>query len=596
MSAPRRLRIARRAGLRLLAGCLLFMHGLPALAAHRVEINAPQPLKDLLEEFLDVARHRARMDLNADQMNVMIARTPEQVARLAATEGYFSTETEVEVDREDGTTLIRVSVDAGPRTAVSDVAIEVNGAARAQSPEQVGELRQAWPLTPGEPFRQEDWSAAKQSGLQALRRRHYAAAEIADSEARIYADEHEAELSVTYDSGPAFSFGEPVVSGTERYPERIVRNVNPIPPGEAYSAERLLEYQRQILRTPYYSNATVEIDRDPANARHAPIRVGVTEFPQQQVRAGLGFTTDTGARVDSSYSHLDVFGRAWVFDTRLAIERRRQLGEVALAMPPGRNAFVNSVHGSLERTTLEGVELQSRRVGVRRTRNTDKRDVAYTLEYYNDELEQISGAALPPDTVIAPGSHQALVAGIARTRRMLDNPLFPRDGRIVTLQAGVAVKGLLTDQTFLRLYGQLREYFPVKKRDLVILRAELGAVISKGGNAAIPASLLFRAGGTESVRGYGFQSIGNVSDGTVYPTRFLVTGGVEYQHWFLERWGAAVFYDIGTATDRWNGKEFFQGVGIGARWRSPVGRINADLAYGLRDGKIRPHLSLGVAF
>jgi translocation and assembly module TamA len=57
-----------------------------------------------------------------------------------------------------------------------------------------------------------------------------------------------------------------------------------------------------------------------------------------------------------------------------------------------------------------------------------------------------------------------------------------------------------------------------------------------------------------------------------------------------------VFFDIGTATDTWAERVFQPGVGIGARWRSPVGPVNVDLAYGLKNKSIKPYLTLGVAF
>lgn len=57
-----------------------------------------------------------------------------------------------------------------------------------------------------------------------------------------------------------------------------------------------------------------------------------------------------------------------------------------------------------------------------------------------------------------------------------------------------------------------------------------------------------------------------------------------------------MFYDVGTATDSWSEKQLFQGVGIGVRYRSPVGPVNVDLAYGIRNKEFNPHLSLGVAF
>lgn len=586
--------IAKPVLLAVCAACI----SLPAAAAptYRVELDAPRPLEGLLREFLDLFRFRERDDINDAQLNFMVATTPDQVERLAATEGYFSPVTRVSIKDDAGTQVVHVSVEPGPRTRVSNLNIDVTGAALQRSPEQVEALRDAWPLRRTDPFRQEAWADAKQGGLQVLQQDRYAAARITSSEARVLADKQQAELNVSYDSGPVFTLGKTEVEGTERYPESIIRNVNPLRTGEEYRAERLLEFQRQILRTPYFSNAVVSIENDPALADLAPVKVRVTEFPKQQIRGGVGYTTDTGAHLDGLYSNYNLFGRAWVLNAQARIEQRRQLGSLELALPPKPGAWVDSALASAERTTLEGVDLRTRRVGLRRARNTDKRDTAYSLDYYRDQLLQIDGATVPSDVVVQPGTHQALVAGIGKTKRNVDNALNPRKGRIVSWQAGVAVKGLLTDQTFVRLYGRGREFIPIGKRDLVILRAEIGAVITKGGNAAIPASLLFRAGGTESVRGYGYQSIGNVRNGTVYPTRYVATGGVEYVHWLSEQWGGAMFYDVGMASDRWGDRSLFHGVGIGARWRSPVGRVNVDLAYGIQESRLRPHLSLGVAF
>ena len=38
------------------------------------------------------------------------------------------------------------------------------------------------------------------------------------------------------------------------------------------------------------------------------------------------------------------------------------------------------------------------------------------------------------------------------------------------------------------------------------------------------------------------------------------------------------------------------GVGAGVRWRSPVGPLQADLAYGLKAKSVRLHLRLGFTF
>jgi len=574
----------------------LLMAAAPASAAYKVELEAPRALRELLTQHLDLMRYREREDINDDQLRFMVETASEQVVELAATEGYFSPVSTMKIDNSVEPPVVRINVEAGPRTSVSRADVRVSGPAVQQAPQQVARLVEDWPLKVGAPFRQEDWANAKEAGLRALQERRYPAASIASSNAAIQADRNEAELAVDYQSGPLFTLGGLRIKGTERYPESIIRNVNPLKPGEEYDAGRLLALQRAVQRTPYFGNIVVDVARDAADPAMAPVDVTVTEYPTQRIRSGVGYATDTGARVEGRYSHNNVFGKAWVFDGQARLEQKRQSAKLDLAMPPDGRAWVNSVNASIERSTLEGVDLRSRRAGLRRARSTDTDDYAYTLQYYRDQLTRIDGAPLPPDVITPEGNHQALVAGYSLTRRKVDNPLFPRKGYIASVELGMALQGVLTDQTFFRAYSKLRRYWPVGERDLVLVRGELGAVISKGDNAAVPASLLFRTGGTESVRGYDFQSIGNVQGSTVYPTRYLAVAGVEYQRWFNDTWAGAVFYDVGTATDTWGDKELFQGVGVGARYRSPVGPVNVDIGYGIRNSTFKPHLSLGVAF
>lgn len=567
-----------------------------AHAAYKVEIEAPKPVQSLLKDFLDLSRYKDRDDISDEQLKFMIDTAGDQVRDLASTEGYFTPVTKVELKTEGDTRRVVVNVDPGPRTQIGAADIAVTGVAAQQDAARIEAMRRDWSLPPGQPFRQEDWDKAKNAGLEALQQKKYAAARIAQSQAEVDQDERRADLKVHYDSGPAFTLGPLQITGTRRYPESIIRNVNPLNEGEPYDVDRLLSLQRQIQNTPYFSNAIVGIDDDPEHPDMAPVKVQVTEFPTQRIRTGVGYGTDTGAQVEGRYSHYNVFNKAWVFDSQARLEQKRQYGQLSLAMPPDGKAFVNSINTTYDRTTLEGVDLRSQQLGFKRARTGEFYDTAYSLTYYRDELNQENGATLPANTIVSPGKHRALVPGFAWARRNVDNPIFPRKGNLLTLEAGFAVKGVLTDQSFGRLYGRFKQFLPVGRRDVVLLRAELGGVFTAGRASSVPASLLFRTGGNDSVRGYSYQSIGNEQNGTVYPTKYLAVGSSEYQHWFTESWGAAVFYDIGAAADNWNNKTFYNGVGAGARWRSPVGTLNLDLAYGVQKRQIRPHISLGIAF
>lgn len=577
-------------------GLLLLLASSQAMAIYRVQVEAPAAQRELLTEFLDLARYQKRTDISDEQLQFLINTAPDQVQQLLSTDGYFSPVTHITQDGTGAQRVVQVRVEPGTRTTIGAAEIDVKGAVTQEVPESVAALRNNWALPAGAPFRQSEWDRAKKEGLQRLQNKRYAGASIVQSEARIDADQHQAELQVQYDSGPTFTLGALEISGTKRYPQSIIQNVNPLTEGEQYSVNRLLQLQRQIQNTPYFSNVIVGIDNDVAHAELAPVKVRVSEFPTQRIRTGVGYATDTGAQVQGRYTHLNLFDRALVFDSQLHVEQQRQYAALDLALPPDRTGFVNSANASFERTTLQGIDLRSRRIGLKRARSEEKIDLAYTLDFYRDELQQLSGVPLPSGTVAQPGTHQALVPGVSWARRDVDNLIFPRRGSVVALQVGAALKGVLTDQSFVRLYGRARKYVPVGQRDLLLLRGEIGAALTKGSSAAIPASLLFRAGGTDSIRGYSYQSIGNPQNGTVFPTKFLFTASAEYQHWLSGDWGAAVFYDVGTAADNWSDKTMYQGIGVGARWRSPVGPVNLDLAYGVRGGQIRPHISLGIAF
>ncbi|MFM0335601.1 autotransporter assembly complex protein TamA [Paraburkholderia fungorum] len=559
-----------------------------ASASYKVEIEAtPRSLRKLLEAHLDIARFAKRADVSGDQFEFLITATPQQVRDLAATQGYFSPVVRTDVRTVDEKKQVTVSVDPGPQTVITSISLSFRGPVLTEDPAQENTVRFAFSLHEGDPFTQGGWDDAKNASLKALQAHRYLGAKIYHSEARIDPRTREAKLSVTFDSGPSFTMGKLDVSGTRRYPEQIVDNVNPISVGDIYDVQRVTELQRQLQNTPYYASVAIDVDSDPEKPVNTPVHVKVSEYPYNSIRGGVGYSTDNGPLIQGSYSYLDTFGKAWPFTVEGRIDQIQQYGQIQLAMPPGPRAWTNSVLASYTTTDVSDTRIYSIRGGVQRARTSQFIDYNYSILYYQDRLDQ---------NAFAPTTSRALVPSWSWTRRNTDDPLFPRKGNLIHVEAGFAIKGVLTDQTFIRGYARGQQYLPIGKEDLVLFRAELGGVFTSGSSSGIPASLLFRAGGSNSIRGYSYQSIGNNVDGSVLPTKYLVTAAAEYQHWFSHDWGAAAFFDVGTATDTWGEKVFYPGVGVGARWRSPVGPVNVDVAYGIRNKSVRPYLTLGIAF
>ena len=133
------------------------------------------------------------------------------------------------------------------------------------------------------------------------------------------------------------------------------------------------------------------------------------------------------------------------------------------------------------------------------------------------------------------------------------------------------------------------------------LRAEAGAVVAKD-TARIPNTLMFLTGGDTTVRGYGYRKIGvRINNGETYAGHYLLSGSVEWQRPLviggeMTDFEAVTFIDAGAVADKLGDMSVKVGVGVGGRWRSPIGAIQFDLAYGVAVKRLRAHLQLGFSF
>ena len=81
----------------------------------------------------------------------------------------------------------------------------------------------------------------------------------------------------------------------------------------------------------------------------------------------------------------------------------------------------------------------------------------------------------------------------------------------------------------------------------------------------------------------------------------MAVGSVEWQRPIVYKgtmtdWESTLFMDAGAVADRAGDLSARVGVGAGVRWRSPVGPLQADVAYGVQAKELRLHLRLGFSF
>ena len=600
---------------RILAQIAVIVFALPAAGSacaqaidYTVQIDAPGRLDDLLEENLDLVRWRGNARLDLEQLQRLVKDAPEQARTLIATEGYYSPRVSAGLDTSTTVPVARVIVDPGEPVVVGDVDLILRGfepLSPGSKPFDPATLRNNWTLNVGERFRQADWEAAKRNLLRQVMQTRYPRAQLAETSATVDPDARRALLRVVVDSGPEIRLGELRIEGLQRYPSHIITNLNRIEPGAEYSEAALQALQARLQDTGYFS--TVEVSTDmaaaldenidelkagqqgapeaaPAGPQVLPVVVRVTENKQRTASVGVGYSTNTGARAQVNYDDLNVRGLR--LKSQVIAESKRQAARADFYIPTTAKGYNDSFGAGFERTDLRGEITNVATVAVRRSWGTPLLERSLTFEYLA-EKQTVEGQLSR--------NSKSLPLTYSITKRELDNLIQPTRGYVINAQIGGALLPVLTDERFVRAYTRFVNYRPMSVDSTLILRGEAGALGSKD-KEGVPSTFLFRAGGDQSVRGYGYQELG-VEEGTaVVGGRYLLTGGVEYQYWFRPPWGVAVFVDAGNAADRIADLKPEFGYGIGARWRSPVGPINVDLAYGQAIKKARLHFSVGFTF
>lgn len=591
----------------------------PAPLQYEVKVNAPGDLDELLEKNLDLERFRGNPRMDREQLRRLVRATPEEAKNLIATAGYYTPVVTVRVDTTGAKPVVIVDVDPGQPATIDKVELELRGfdptpPLAASEPYDTEALKRSWALKTGSVFRQSDWEAAKRALLREVVQTRYPRAQLVDTQAVVDPETHKVSLLVVLDSGPELRFGELRIEGLKRYDASIIRNLDKIRPGEYYSESALQSFQARLQDTGYFASVEVSADMSsilseqieagqesqqadaagagpdakPANrgpAPQLPLVVRVTENKQQNVSAGLGFSTNTGNRAQLNYDNLNVWGTR--FKSALTMETKKQAAHANFYFPTTERGYNDSAGASFERSDISNEITAVTTISAKRNWGGTNLERSLTFEFLSENktvvgLEQTRSKSLPLTYAI--------------TKRSLDSLLFPTKGYVINAQVGGALLPVLTDERFVRVAGKAVYYRPLGEKGELIVRGEMGALGSKE-KRGVPAVYLFRAGGDQSVRGYAYQELGVKEGDATVGGRYMLTGSAEYQYWFKPKWAIAAFYDAGNAAD--TVKEAMtpkSGYGLGGRYKSPVGPINVDVAYGHAVHAYRLHFSLGFTF
>jgi translocation and assembly module TamA len=489
---------------------------------------------------------------------------------------------------------VAVSFDLGPRFKLGNVTISTK-----VPPDLPAHLE----LKSGQPAMASEVLAAQGRLLDALRTDGYPLAKVPTPAATLHPDQNLLDVDFHPDSGPQAEIGPISFSGLKDMHESFVRKRLLIHQGEKFSPQAIEKARQDLVSIGVFSVVRVQ----PATALDShgqlPINFDFTERPLHAVDVGVAYSTDLGINFNAAWHDRNLFGNG----EQLNLTAGNQLGGDAVTRP-GYSAGAQFLKPDflMRDQTLE----------------VDLNAVDQSLQAYDQDalLEKIAlNRKLTPQWTASlgvSGEQESIVQeGVTRTYNLVGIPaslkydsttslLDPTKGIRATLSITPTDSLGSPNTTFLIAQLSGSTYFDIfdNGRSVLALRGLVGQVYGSG-VFGLPPDQRFYAGGSATVRGYRYQTLGpQFRDGLPTGGTAISTGTVEWRQRILGSYGIVGFVDVGQVTS--NGAPFTSnwhaGAGVGARYYTSIGPIRLDVAVPLNKlpggDSLEIYIGIGQAF
>ncbi len=544
----------------------------------------------------------------------LVARARDDAGRMATvlnSFGYYSGHVAVTVDGkppdDPGLTDALAAVPTGTPVAV-DVTltlgplfhlgvITLSGDFPADSREKLG-------LAEGAPARAADVLAARDRLLASLTSTGHALAKVDAPVATLHTDTQTLDVAFQGSAGPRVDLGPITISGLDRVNESFVRRRLLLHDGEQYDPAKIEAARQDLASEGVFSSVRMTAADRLAPNGTLPLEVAVTERPRHVVNFNASFSTDLGGTLGASWVDRDLFGNAEQLTLSAAAT---ELGGSA-AKQPGYNVsatlafpdwLVRDQTLTLNTTALkEYLEAYDRTAYLASVTVARKISPNLTLNVgLSGEQAKITQESVTRDYTLA----QIPLGAVYDSTGSLFDPIhgYKLSATVTPTESiqkpsGTFVIAQVTAATYINLEAP--------GRGVLALRALVGGV--EGATTfQIPPDQRFYAGGSGTVRGYKYQSVGpRFADNNPVGGTSIDAVNVEFRQRFGESYGAVVFADagqVGTGGTPFSG-QVRVGAGLGARYYTALGPIRLDIAVPLNkrkgDDALEAYIGLGQAF
>ena len=443
------------------------------------------------------------------------------------------------------------------------------------------EVRDKFDLAPGAPAVAADVLAAQQRLLTAIREAGYPLAKVDLPPVNLRPADDTMDVTFRVAAGPRADIGPITITGLQSMNEDYVRRRLLLRQGQRFSPSAIEAARADLSSVGVFSVVRIEPGEHLDPDGTIPIAIDVTERPLHSVDFGAAYSTDLGINLNAGWHHRNLFGNA----EQLNLTAGFDFGGSAV-QSPGYNVGAEFIKPDfLARDQTLQIELRA---------------LKQSLDAYDQEaLIQRIGIErkfLPHWTIgigVQGEQERIIQEGVKTYYELLGLPLSakyddtnslfdPTDGfRAAALVTPTqSFGGSSATFTLAQISGSTYLDLSGTGRSVLALRGLVGKAFGAD-TFALPPDQRFYAGGSSTVRGFRYQSVGpQFRDGKPTGGTAVSAGSVEFRQRILGNYGVVAFVDAGQVTA--NGAPFTGGwrvgAGIGARYYTSIGPIRLDVA------------------
>jgi translocation and assembly module TamA len=552
----------------------------------------------------------------------LVARALDDVGRVrTALEsfGYYQGKVSITIDGhglDDATLPDEIqAVPAGKSVAVA-IAIDKGVLFQLRHVALVGAVpgagRAAFHLQPGQPAVAADVLAAGGAVLNALQEDGYAFAKVDPPVAVEIPAAHALDVTFKVAAGPRVDIGHITIGGLKRVHETYVRRRLLVKQGQLYQPSKIEAARQDLASVGVFSGVTVHGADAPDALGQVPLDFDVEERKRHAVTFTAAYSTDLGASFGTTFTYRNVFGNA------------EQLNLGAAVTGLGGGVTQGAGYDVTAQLTKPDFYARDQQIEF------DLGAIKQNLEAYDQTAETAGTVLTRKFSRLWTGSigltgeqEQIIQQGVTRDYTLVAVPLTakydstglsnPLDDALHGVRATLGASPTESlggkDATFVILQASASTYFDFSRigwtrpgGSVIAIRGLVGSA-QGAGQFDLPPDQRFYAGGSATVRGFKYQGVGPLfANNDPEGGTAIDAASVELRQRVWGDIGAAVFLDaaqVNASSAPFQGT-LREGVGVGARYYTPIGPIRVDVAIPLNKppggDSFELYLGLGQAF